>query len=163
EQQKERDAANVAALEAAKESARQEGAMRAKVQVSMLEKKNKDLAEKVKKLEAELSSAKGETPATPSAVAVPATPAQQPARPPSQASWAPSGIPPPTTVVPVVSAFPAAGQTPAQPQSVFASQPSQPQSVFATVGQPAPVPQQQQQSGLPAPSSRQSLAGRGMG
>ena len=42
---------NVKALESAKESAKQEAMMRSKVQVSMLEKKNKALEEKVKTLE----------------------------------------------------------------------------------------------------------------
>ncbi|RPB23249.1 hypothetical protein L211DRAFT_280400 [Terfezia boudieri ATCC MYA-4762] len=96
---------NVRALESAKESAKQEAMMRSKVQVSMLEKKNKALEEKVKALEGAGVPA---SPATARAslgggLPVPVAHQQRPpaqASPPQQAQQQPGSLPETSTSLP---------------------------------------------------------------
>lgn len=139
-EQKEKETAHAAALEAAKESARAEGAMRSKVQLSMLEKRNKDLMEKLKSLEAQanVGAAVPATPATPAA-ATPATPSQ-PKQPPQQQQQQPPAAAQtlaaqsaPQAAAPATQAAPANVAPVAEPTA------SKPQPIVITTNQQPPA------------------------
>ncbi|KAK6509185.1 hypothetical protein TWF481_003946 [Arthrobotrys musiformis] len=122
-------------LEDARESGRKEMQMRTRVQVSMLEKKNKDLTEKVKALEG-----------VPGAQLTLQSPGHQP----------PSQIPQPGAPVAPAFATMQRASTPSQPAPAF-GQPTTPQ-VASAFGQPHPQQQQQipQPSGIPQPGGNQA-------